>query len=142
MFIPWLMPQALLFTNHPPSIPIIYYLPCLPNIQTFFFPRSHSLYRSTSSAVDLLMGFPHTLPSNLIIAHSLNMAEPSDNTYFNCFIYLLRHSTQLSYPCIRYSIHSVNTQQTSEAVHLYRPNSRPLLFSPYHCLTIIQKVPV
>ena len=31
------------------------------------------------------------------------------------------------------------TQQTSEAVHLYSPNPRPLLFLPYYCFTTIHK---
>ena len=77
--------------------------------------------------------------SNPIILHSLNMSEPSENTFINLFFYNLRHLAQLPYPCIRDFIHSPDTQQNSEVVHLHSPNTRPLLFPPYHCITTIRK---
>ena len=40
---------------------------------------------------------------------------------------------------LRHSIHTSNTKQTTEALHLHDPNPRPFLFFPYHCLTATQQ---
>ena len=89
-----------------PFIPVIYYPPCLPNIQTFFFSSGHSWKQSTSSADDLLNDCTCICPfSNPIILFSLNMAKPSENTFVNPFIH-----TSFSYNlCIWHSILSSNT---------------------------------
>ena len=74
---------------------------------------------------------------NPVVFSPLYMAETSENTFINLFIYTLRHPTQLLYPCIWGFIHSPDTHHTSEVVHLYSPN--PLLLFPYHCLATIRK---
>ena len=59
------------------------------------------------------------------------------------FIHPLSPSEDLSNLCIRYSIHSTNTQQTSEVVHLQSSNPRTFFFlsaSLSHCHTTEQHV--
>ena len=51
--------------------------------------------------------------STSFIPHSFNIAEPSKNLFVNSFICPFRQSSQLSNKTIRYSIRSLNTQQTS-----------------------------
>ena len=70
--------------------------------------------------------------SNRVILHFLHMAEPSEKTFINLFVHILCHSTQLPYPCIREFIRCPDTQQTSELVHLYSSNPRPLLLTTIH----------
>ena len=86
-----------------------------------------------------LSDYQHTpwVFSNLLILHYLHISEPSENTFINPFVYPLLHSAQLPYPCILDLIHSPNTQQTSEVVHLYSPNPRSLHLLSHHCLTTI-----
>ena len=45
--------------------------------------------------------------------------------------------TILSNLCIWYSIHSPYTKQILKVVHLYIPNPKSFLLSPYHCLNLI-----
>ena len=59
------------------------------------------------------------------------MAEPSEHTFIHPFVYPFRLSAQPPYPCNREFIRSSDPQQTSEAVHLYSSNPRPLLLLPY-----------
>ena len=61
--------------------------------------------------------------SNPVVLHSLHMAKPSENTCINLFVHTLRHSAQLPCPWVQDSIQSPDTQQTSEVVNLYNPNS-------------------
>ena len=122
-----------------PYTPIMHKSPWLPDIQTFFLSAVlHSinppLPRLTLWATTSTLSHIDPL-SNLVLFHSLHMAEPSKNT-INLFIHTLHHFTQLPYPCIWDFIHSPDTQQTSQVVHLCRPNSRflllPLYNSHYH----------
>ena len=45
--------------------------------------------------------------SNPIVPHSLNIADPSENTFINAFVQHFRNSSQLFYPFIRDFIHSL-----------------------------------
>ena len=106
-----------------------------------FSLSSLSQYQSTSSAAYPMRDYsppPYVDPlSNSEILHSLHMVEPLENTIIP-FIQPFRRSVQLPYPCIRDFIYPLNTCQTSEVVHLYSPNTSPLLLL-YHCLTTIHE---
>ena len=67
------------------------------------------------------------------------MTEPSENSLANPSIHLHPHSAQLSNLRVLHSFRFPNAQQTSEFVHLHSLNARPLLLSPYQCITAIQK---
>ena len=129
---------------HKPSAftPIIQYSPCFTKILISLLNIA-SRYQSTSSTNDLLSDYLHPLSHNhfssFIILRSLHTTEPRENIFINPFVHPFRYSTQLLYSCIRYFIHSRNTQQTSEVIHLDRPNPRPFLYFPHRCLTTIYK---
>ena len=78
-------------------IPIIHHSPCLSNIQNCFF-----------------------FLSNPIIPHPFNMVEPSENVFIYLFIPAHLHSTQLSYPCIRHSIHFPSYPYIAESLMAHR----------------------
>ena len=64
------------------------------------------------------------------------MAKLPEDT-LSPFIYLFHHSTPIPYLYIWDAIHPPNTYQISVVVHLYSPDSKPLL--PCHFLTTIHK---
>ena len=82
---------------------------------------------------------PLFLKQSFTVSIHLLRGLPTENTFINLFVYILRHPAQLPYPGIRDFIHSPDTQQTSEFVHLYSPNPRLLLLPPSHCPTTIRK---
>ena len=121
-------------TRH--AFPLVNHSICLPEIRTSFLqavlhrispPLSQLTHLTTTSTL------PYTDPlSNLVILHSLHMAEPSENTF--C------HSAQRPSLCILDFIHFLDTQKTYKVVHMYSPNPRPLFLTPYHCLTTLHKI--
>ena len=79
--------------------------------------------------------------SNPVILNSLHMAEPSEKTFITPFVHPFHHSAQLFIRAFGtlFILLIPITQQSSEVVHLYSPNLRPLLLLPYHCLSTIHK---
>ena len=55
----------------------------------------------------------------------LQYGRTIENTFVNLFIHSIHYSARFSFLFIQHFIHSHNIQQTSEAVHLHKPNPRP-----------------
>ena len=111
----------------PPYTPVMHHFPWLFDIKTTFLqpvlhnispPRPEPTHWATTRTLPYI-----ELLSNPVIFHSLHI---------NPIVHPFRHPTQLHYLCIPDFIHSF-------FIHLYSPNHRPLLLSPYHCLTTIRK---
>ena len=130
-FIHWAMPQAFSLTNPSHSfLSCTFLLACQkfkvihrlnPSLPTKRLPKHSSTYNLLA-----ILSFP-----------VLSIWPKHQWTLFvNPFPSVIPRISNLR---IRQSIHSLNTQQTSEVVHLHNPNPRSLLFSPYQCLSPIQQ---
>ena len=80
-----------------PYTPIMHHSPCLPDIQTSLFQAglhviNPPLLQPTHCAATSTFSYINPL-SITVILPPFHMAEPSDNTFINLFIYILHHPT-------------------------------------------------
>ena len=87
--------------HKPPPYTIL--LACLTSKPLFFkkpFPVSINLFRCLPNERLPALSYIDSL-TNPTILHPLQMAEPSENTFINLFVYTLRHPAQLPDSCIQ-----------------------------------------